>query len=233
MPISEHLFINRHMGESREEKEREQEICMTSPTIAYLTSRAKSIKPFRFRRRTRRTIRGGDCVMVTPFDRMLWDVSKFRSPATCMPRRAVIRTPSEDSSQADMLVEKDLMVAKTGVPLALDPKQFIFIKFTGLLSFWFPVQQDGPVRRIAVYADKWNSDRSFDCIFCPPVFRDESQTVCYNGGTMQTFRLICKSGKIVAVRTNEGYITGAPPPQSTLDTMADTFSAYIQSSALF
>ena len=189
------------------------------------TSRAKSIKPFRFRRRTRRTIRGGDCVMLTPFDRMLWDVSKFRSPATCMPRHAVIRAPSEHSSQADMLVENDFMVAKPGVPLALDPKQLIFIKFTGLLSFWFPLQQDGPVRRNAVYADKWNSNTSFDCIFYPPVFRDESQTVCYNGGTMQTFRLICKSGKIVAVRTDEGYITGAPPPQSTLNTMADTFSA--------
>ena len=171
--------------------------------------------------------------MVTPFDRMLWDVSKFCSPATCMPRRAVIRAPSEDSYQADMLVEKDFMVAKTGVPLALDPKQFIFIRLTGLLSFWFPFQQDGPVRRIAVYAEQWNSNRQFDCIFSPPIFRDASQTVCYNGGTMQTFRLICKSGKIVAVRTAEGYKTGVSPPQSTLDTMADTFLAYVQSSALF
>lgn len=48
-------------------------------------------------------------MMIAPFDRMLWDVSKFCSPADCMPQRAIIRSPSEESPH-DMLVDRESMV---------------------------------------------------------------------------------------------------------------------------
>ena len=175
---------------------------------------------------------GGDRTMATPFDKMLWDVSKFRSPANCMPRRAVVRSPSEESEH-DTLVERGSMVEKQGVSLALDPTQFIFIKFTNMLSFWFPFQQDDPVRRIDVYADKWNTDRAFDCVFLPPIYRDATRTVCYNGGSVQTFHLILKDLKLVALKTTAGHQSDAMPPKNTFETMAEVFLAYVQSAALF
>lgn len=160
------------------------------------------------------------------------ELSKFRSPANCMPRRAVVRSPSEESEH-DTLVERGSMVGKQGVSLALDPTQFIFIKFTNILSFWFPFQQDDPVRRIDVYADDWNTYRAFDCVFLPPIFRGAIQTVCYNGGSMQTFHLILKDRKLVALKTSAGYQSDAMPPKNTFETMAEVFLAYVQSAALF
>ena len=171
--------------------------------------------------------------MSTPFDRMLLDVSKFRFPADCMPRRVLIRAPEEESYQHDMLLEKERMVGRPGVPLALDPRQFIFIKFSNMLSFWFPCQQDGPVRRIAVYADSWNKGRAFDCILQLPIYRDESQVMCYNGGPTQTFCLACKDQKIVAVKASAGCQVKAPPLSNTLEDMAQVFAAYVQSANLF
>lgn len=171
-------------------------------------------------------------MMIAPFDRMLWDVSKFCSPADWVPKHAIIKSPSEESPH-DMLVERESMVGKSGLELALDPRQFIFVKFTNMLSFWFPFQQDGPVRRIAVYADKWNSGRAFDCIVCPPIFRDASKTICYNGGITHTFRVICKDRKYVAINTSAGHQVAVPSTRDTFETMAETFLAYVQSAALF
>lgn len=169
--------------------------------------------------------------MVTPFDMMLYDVSKFRSPAKCMPRHAVVRSPSAESDH-DIIMNSYSMVAKAGVPLALDPKQFIFLRITNMFTFWFPFQQHNPLRTIKVYADRWNTDREFECVFCPPILRDNSQTICYNGGCMQPFRLVHVDRKLVALRTCGGYQTSDPPPQHTFEIMAEVFLLYVQSASL-
>lgn len=50
---------------------------------------------------------------------------------------------------------------------------------------------------------------------------------------MQTFRLVCKDLKLVALKTTAGYQSDALPPKNTFETMAEVFLVYVQSAGLF
>ena len=163
------------------------------------------------------------------FHDILRDIAcNFSSGETFLPSKVLIRGASVEK-QNDKLYDGRCMLAKGN--FAVDPRQFLFLNMTKTITFWLPFEQDGPLYTIEVQADRWDGQWQFDCLFRPPARRvDDDKVVCYNGGSLQRYRMVWTAGRLKAVKNPEAYNDSEPPNLPGAFThMADMFAAYITS----
>lgn len=161
------------------------------------------------------------------FHDILRDIaSNFSSAETFLPSKVLVRGASKER-QNDKLYDGRCMLAKGS--LAVDPRQFLFISMTKTITFWLPFEQDGPLYTIEVQAERWDEQSVFDCLFRPPTKRVDDDQVCYNGGSLQRYRMVWTAGRLKAVKNPESYHDSTPPAAGAFTHMADMFAAYITS----
>ena len=162
------------------------------------------------------------------FHDILRDIaSNFASAETFLPSKVLIRGASVEK-QNDKLYDGRCMLANGS--LAVDPRQSLFVNMTKTITFWLPFEQDGPLYTIEVQAERWDDAWLFDCLFRPPTRRIDDDQVCYNGGSLQRYRMVWTAGRLKAMKNPESYHDSNPPAPGAFTHMVDMFVYHVNQS---